>query len=53
MQTRNQVYDFLKQTFEFLKSILEKIFVLISKDKLSSSELLKQLCFDVSSSVKN
>ena len=47
------MYDFVKQKFKFLKSILEKVFDIISKDKLSSNELLKQLCSDVSKIVKN
>ena len=53
MQSRNQLYNFVKLKFQFLKSILEKIFGIISKDKLSSSELMKQLCSDVSEIVKN
>ena len=53
MQSRNQLYGFVKQKIQFLKSILEKFFDIISKDKLSSSELLKQLCSVVSEIVKN
>ena len=53
LTSRNQMYDFVKQKFKFLKSILEKVFDIISKDKLSSNELLKQLCSDVSKIVKN
>ena len=32
LTTRNQMYDFVKQKFQFLKSILEKVFDIISKD---------------------
>ena len=42
LTSRNQMYDLLNQKLQFLKSILEKVFDIISKDKLSSNELLKQ-----------
>ena len=42
LTSRNQMYDFVEQKLKFLKSILEKVFDIISKDKLSSNELLKQ-----------
>ena len=47
------MYDFVKQKFQFLKSILEKVFDIISKDKFNSNDLLKQLCSDVNLVVKN
>ena len=53
LTTRNQMYDFVKQKFQFLKSILEKVFDIISKDKFNSNDLLKQLCSDVNLVVKN
>ena len=53
LKSRNQLYDFVKQKFKFLKSILEKVFDMISKDKFNSNELLRQLCSDVNSIVKN
>ena len=53
LTTRNQMYDFVKQIFQFLKSILEKVFDIISKDKFNSNDLLKQLCSDVNLVVKN
>ena len=53
LTTRNQMYDFVKQKFQFLKSILEKVFNIISKDKFNSNDLLKQLCSDVNLVVKN
>ena len=53
LTTRNQMYDFVKQKFQFLKSILEKVFDIISKDKFNSNDLLKQLCPDVNLVVKN
>ena len=53
LTTRNQMYDFVKQKFQFLKSIPEKVFNIISKDKFNSNDLLKQLCSDVNLVVKN
>ena len=53
LTTRNQMYDFVKQKFQFLKSILEKVVDIISKDKFNSNDLLKQLCSDVNLVVKN
>ena len=40
LTTRNHMYDFVKQKFQFLKSILEKVFDIISKDKFNSNDLL-------------